>query len=155
MNIENPKCNLNIDETVTSIFLKYVQLNPNSFESGGILTGKIYDESIEILNCSEPTKLDNRQKYNFNRSCKSAQVFINKRFDMSKGEEIYLGEWHTHPEDIPTPSQLDIKSFSKTISKNILNSCIHFMIIIGRVENYIGIYENGEKIFNTTFKTTK
>lgn len=131
-----------ISKTVYSTFSKYIQYDEKSFESGGILTGKIHSDFIDILACSEPSDLDVSSRYNFNRSFKTAQDFIDRKFEQSNGEEIYLGEWHTHPEDFPKPSKLDIKSFIKTISENRLNSKTHFMIIIGRSSIYIGIYYN-------------
>lgn len=140
MNIEYSNFTISISEIVLNIFHKFIQDNEESPESGGILTGKIYEDLIIILNCSEPSYLDKRSRYNFDRSYKSAQKFINEKFERSKGEEIYLGEWHTHPEDIPTPSATDINNFKKTIKNNRLNSNIHFMVIIGRISIYIGIY---------------
>jgi len=145
MNINYCDLSISFSKEVISIFKKYIQNDAKKPESGGIITGKIHQNLIDILNCSEPTFLDQRSKYNFNRSYKSAQKYINKKFNESKGEEIYLGEWHTHPEDIPIPSNTDIKSFNKTLNKNILNSNIHFMIIVGRTAIYVGVYLN--KIF--------
>lgn len=142
MNIDCFSFKLSISQVVLNVFMKYIQNDGKSPESGGIITGKIYDNLIDVMNCSEPSDLDSRSRYNFNRSFKTAQSFINEKFKKSKGEEIYLGEWHTHPEDFPTPSNTDINSFFKTINKNRLNSTIHFMIIVGRISIYIGIYIN-------------
>ena len=140
MNIEY--CNLKISffKEVLAIFEKYVQYDIRSLESGGIITGKLYENSIKITNCSEPSNFDNQSRYNFTRSSKSAQYFLNERFHLSGGEEIYLGEWHTHPENIPSPSQTDIKSFKRTLTRNNLYSDIHLMIIVGIEGVYIGIY---------------
>ena len=66
---------------------------------------------------------------------------INKIFKDSKGKKIYLGEWHTHPEDYPTPSGLDKKSILEQIRGNILNSETIFMLIIGRKGLYISYVE--------------
>ncbi|WP_417431673.1 Mov34/MPN/PAD-1 family protein [Halpernia sp.] len=143
MNIDCCNFNLFISQIVLNVFKKYIQDDEQSPESGGIVTGKVYEnDMIEILNCSEPSELDTSSRYNFKRSFQTAQVFIEKQFEQSNGEEIYLGEWHTHPEDYPKPSNLDIKSFIKTISQNRLNSKTHFMIIVGRVSIYVGIYNN-------------
>ena len=142
MNIDCFNFKLSISEVVLNVFKKYIQNDAKSPESGGIITGKLYESLIDVLDCSEPSNLDVRSRYNFNRSFKTAQNFINEKFKKSKGEEIYLGEWHTHPEDIPTPSNTDINSFIKTINKNRLNSTVHFMMIVGRVSIYIGIYSD-------------
>lgn len=133
------------DELVLNTFKNYIQFNDNDYEAGGILVGKKYSSLIEITNCSVPNKKDKRGKHNFKRAYKSAQKFINKQFKSSKGSKIYLGEWHTHPENTPCPSHTDIKSFEKTIRENRLNSNIHFMVIVGRIDVYIALYTN--KVF--------
>lgn len=144
MNIDYCDISISLSKEVISIFKKYIQNDAKKPESGGIITGKIYENLVDILNCSEPSHLDKRSRYNYNRSHKSAQIYINEKFEESGGREIYLGEWHTHPEDIPIPSDIDIKSFNKTLNKNKLNSDIHFMIIVGILNIYLGIYKNGK-----------
>jgi|SRR5690554_1280205 len=140
-----------IHDKVIKTFLEFIQKTAYDKEAGGVLTGKIFDNHIEIISCSEPSILDRRRRYNFIRSHKSAQKFINKVFYESKGEEIYLGEWHTHPEHIPTPSRTDLKSFRKTINENNLNSEIHFMIIVGITNIYVGTYKMGELVIENRF----
>lgn len=67
-------------------------------------------------------------------------------FKDSNGKKIYLGEWHTHPEDYPKPSSLDKNSILKQIRGNILNSEIIFMLILGRKNINISCVEkNGIK----------
>lgn len=144
MNIDYCDLSISLSKEVISIFKNYVQNDIKKPESGGIITGNVYENKIEVLNCSEPSRLDQRSRYNYNRSHKSAQIYINEKFEKSEGKEIYLGEWHTHPEDAPIPSTTDIKSFNKTLNKNRLNSDIHFMIIVGIKTVYIGIYKNGK-----------
>ncbi|MDO6603173.1 hypothetical protein [Arenibacter palladensis] len=43
-----------------------------------------------------------------------------------------MGEWHTHPEDVPKPSGLDKKSIVDQIRKSRLNSDKIFALIMGR-----------------------
>lgn len=144
-----------IHDEVIKTFLSFIQKTACDKEAGGVLTGKIFDNHIEVISCSEPSKLDKRKRYNFIRSHKAAQRFINKVFYKSKGEEVYLGEWHTHPEYIPTPSRTDLKSFRKTINENNLNSEIHFMIIVGITKIYVGTYKMGELINEERFDNPK
>lgn len=131
-----------VTDLVTSKILSYRQFGINDPESGGILVGKIFDWVIRLSDCSVPTKFDRRGRFNFVRSAKSAQLFVDKKFKRSKGREIYLGEWHTHPEDYPKPSVLDLSDFRKTIKDGVLNSAVLFMIIVGLKGVYVGVYEN-------------
>src|SRR5690554_372746 len=117
MNIDYCNLSISLSKEVISIFKKYVQNDIKKPESGGIITGKVYENKIDVLNCSEPSHLDKRSRYNYNRSHKSAQIYINEKFEESEGKEIYLGEWHTHPEDIPKPRSEERRVGKECISR--------------------------------------
>lgn len=151
MDLELLNINLKIHDDVMRVFLDFIQNSACDKEAGGVLTGKIFENHIEVISCSKPSKLDKRSRYNFIRSHKAAQGFINKVFYHSNGSEIYLGEWHTHPEETPTPSETDIISFKRTITENKLNSEFHFMIIVGVDQIYVGSYSKGELIIEKRF----
>ncbi len=51
----------------------------------------------------------------FFRNVKKAQRIAEHAWKESNGERLYLGEWHTHPEDVPSPSRDD-----RTLLKNML-----------------------------------
>lgn len=146
MNIKSLHSDISIRTEVITLFKKHIQRKKELPESGGILTGRILNKEIEITSCSVPSSDDIQSRYNFIRSHKTAQNFINYRFERSNGTEIYLGEWHTHPEDKPTPSNTDLKSFHKTLKNNRLNSDVHFMIIVGIVETYFAVYDKGDLV---------
>lgn len=99
-----------------------------------------------------PSDLDKSSRFNFIRAKKSAQKAINKYFKESGGKKIYLGEWHSHPEDLPMPSQLDCKSIKEQIIFNKLNSNTIFMIIIGRKGLSISIVTIDKIIFQRTIQ---
>jgi len=133
---------LRIHPEVILIFEKYKQEGINKKESGGVLSGFYLDDySYRITDASEPTKLDKSSKFSFNRAKESAQDFINNLFRKSKGKKIYLGEWHTHPEGVPVPSDLDIRSIRKQIKSINLNTSCIFLIIIGRKKAYLGLFD--------------
>lgn len=134
--------NIDIKDSVLCVFKKHIQIHNKANEAGGILIGEVFDNLIVITDCSVPNQFDKSSRNNFIRAYKPAQKFIDKHFFKSNGTKIYLGEWHTHPEDIPSPSNLDITSFTKTIELNKLNSNIHFMIIVGIKSIYISIYKD-------------
>lgn len=92
---------------VVSTFEKYKQYRDMQHESGGILLGKVYDDLVIIDRISEPSAEDESGRFYFIRNVKKAQKIIEVSWKESKGERIYLGEWHTHPEDTPTPSRDD------------------------------------------------
>jgi len=135
-----------IYKTVLDKMNDYIQDVSSKPESGGILMGYVLKENVFAINdISVPSKFDKASRYNFTRSKKNAQMILNKAFKSSNGKQIYLGEWHTHPEDYPSPSNLDFKSIKKQFHGNILNSPVIFMLIYGRKGFYI-THENSDSI---------
>jgi integrative and conjugative element protein (TIGR02256 family) len=117
---------------------KYIQDDDKKHEAGGLVVGYYTDPNIfSITDISTPHKEDKSSRFRFLRSKKQAQLFISKLYKESNRKKIYLGEWHTHPENHPTPSGLDKCSILKQYKCNRLNSDVIFMIIVGRKSIYI------------------
>ena len=139
---------LKISEKIIDQMLQFKQDTNDKHESGGILIGYYIEElSFTLTNITTPSKLDRSSRFFFTRNKNSAQNAINKFFKESNGKKIYLGEWHSHPEDMPKPSFLDCKSIKEQIKLNKLNSKIIFMIIIGNGGFSISIVEAEKIIF--------
>lgn len=79
-----------------------------------------------------------------------ANAFIMTDYERSNHTRVYIGEWHTHPEDIPSPSSVDVSSIKNSFWQNDLpfKNCI-LMVIIGRKEIYWGLY-NGSVLKKMT-----
>lgn len=151
--IELGGLSIKISFEVLEKMFHYIQNDNIKPEAGGILIGHdLEDNNFSITDISIPSVYDKSSRFNFTRSKKNAQLILNKFFKESNGKKIYLGEWHTHPEDYPTPSPIDNKSILERIQRDVLNSEIIFMIIVGRKGLYITYVEmNGiktEKIIN-------
>jgi integrative and conjugative element protein (TIGR02256 family) len=147
--IELNNMTVKIEEAVVNKMLEFIQDTTDKPESGGILIGfYIDDNSLTITNITTPSAQDVFSRYNFIRTKKNAQEAIDRLFKESNNKKIYLGEWHTHPENIPTPSRLDKKSILNQIKLNQLNSPIIFMIIIGKFGLYISSVKKNKMMFN-------
>lgn len=132
---------LRIDQKVVDTFKLFIQYDEAKPEAGGVLLGYLIDDySFYVSDLSTPTEDDKSSRFSFVRSFISAQRFVNTFFKKSKGKKIYLGEWHTHPEKLPSPSITDLKSFEKQLKENVLNSQVIFMIIIGTEGIYVAAY---------------
>ena len=59
--------------------------------------------------------MDKRSRFSFIRSKISAQRIVDKKWHDSNGIENYLGEWHSHPENCPTPSHTDRELIQQVI----------------------------------------
>lgn len=123
---------------------KYRQDSRKKKEAGGILLGKVYDDRIVIEKASCPNTSDKRGLFFFIRSQNKAQQIVENEFYASDNKRIYLGEWHTHPEDIPSPSIIDEQMIKRQFSVNDLNEDFLILIIQGIQKVYLGIYDGKE-----------
>ena len=70
-----------------------------------------------------------RQRFRFFRSASGHQLHMDQLWKESGYRKMYLGEWHTHSEPIPSPSKVDIggwKSIAKR-SKTLLGCYLLFL----------------------------
>ena len=101
---------------------------------------------IKVKKCSEPCIYGIASSYAFERDAEKANQIIKQEFVESEGKMVYLGEWHTHPTAIPSPSPTDKKSIKDILKNNHLASNIIIFIIVGRTLDYKG-YFDGAKFY--------
>lgn len=80
-------------------------------EAGGILLGRYRMPHIEIVTCSEPMTSDIRTFAGFDRRDRGHQLRALERWKDSGGTITFVGEWHSHPEESPSPSPLDLRTW--------------------------------------------
>lgn len=136
---------LNISADVLNIFNEYIQDTKTKNESGGILLGQIKDNAIYLIKASIPNVMDIASRYSFERNKIIAQVIVDYEFVNSNKKTIYIGEWHTHPEDFPTPSGQDKKMIAGQLKLNKNIEPNLFIIIQGIKGLYVGIHD-GKKL---------
>jgi len=112
---------------------QYKQIHKNSLESGGVLLGRFIKVSKNIVvdKITSPSKGDKQTRYSFKRFSSVHQEIITEEWHNSKGTCNYLGEWHTHPEDFPTPSGVDIRDWKRKLKKDVFSSRYLYFIIAG------------------------
>lgn len=106
-----------IQDAVLEVFAKHAQTNIFTPESGGILLGYVREPHLEVLEATEPTRWDKRLRCFFDRSAQGHHDLAQRRWAESGGMVRYLGEWHTHPEDYPTPSGVDKSGWIKLANR--------------------------------------
>ncbi|WP_331832136.1 Mov34/MPN/PAD-1 family protein [Pseudomonas sp. LH21] len=125
-----------VTEEVLALISSYRQSGRDDCESGGILMGKRRGEHFEITFATAPQMKDIRSRCRFTRHPNGHQEIAENRLKSSNGEENYLGEWHTHPENHPTPSSIDMGDW-KRLSKF---HNVPLLVIIGGIQTfYFGI----------------
>jgi len=89
----------------------------SSREAGGILLGSYRGKHIEIFGCTEPMKSDFRTKILFDRKDPGHQAAASSAWKGSGGTDTFVGEWHTHPEPVPSPSWLDRTTWKSQLKR--------------------------------------
>lgn len=121
-----------IEDSVMANIDVFRQVEPGAAEAGGILLGFRRHTHLHIAMATSPGPLDRRSKYHFYRDVRfHAQIALS---EWGKHQETmdYVGEWHTHPEDYPKPSALDLQEWRQICQRR--QEPMVFMIqgILGR-----------------------
>jgi integrative and conjugative element protein (TIGR02256 family) len=101
-------------------------------EAGGQLFARFDAPNIIIEEATGPRRSDWRTRYSYYPNRRAEQREINRRY--AQGLH-FVGDWHTHPEPIPTPSDRDADSMRELFSRSdhALNGFV--LAIVGR-ENF-------------------
>ncbi len=125
-----------VSALVIELVARYKQLKAGDPESGGILIGLRRGEHFEITAATMPQVDDKRTRFRFERVERGHAEALKKRWAVSMGAENYLGEWHTHPEDHPSPSSIDVTEWQRAVK---LHNQPLVMLIVGRKSTYVAI----------------
>lgn len=124
---------IQVSRGVFDVFQSFRQLSDESEEAGGILVGRVLLNGDVIVDyVTSPSKEDKSTRFSFFRPIRLAQQFIVNIWRKSRGTQNYLGEWHTHPEDLPCPSATDISNWMRIWRDSKVDIDELFFIIIGR-----------------------
>lgn len=113
--------------------LRHVQELPDQPEAGGVLLGRhiVRSQDIVIDRVTEPLPGDRCGRLRFLRAAKPHQREIDLAWRQTRGTCNYLGEWHTHPERYPQPSDYDYDEWKRKLSQDIYDSDYLFFVIVG------------------------
>ena len=119
---------LTLEQNVLDHLSKWRQLDPKMPEAGGQLFGALEGQCIQVKLATGPRRSDRRGRFFFIADRLSERREINA---LHKSGLHYFGDWHTHPQPVPTPSGTDLSSMADLFSrsKHELNACL--MVIVG------------------------
>ena len=127
-------------DDILQTFYSFRQDTHEKYEAGGILMGKrLLNGNIIITDVTSPQIGDIRQRTFFKKKAKIHQSISDTLWKKSSGKTIYLGEWHTHPENNPVPSTVDLRGWKLSVSKQ-PNDKIYIFIILGIKELSVWSY---------------
>jgi integrative and conjugative element protein (TIGR02256 family) len=139
--IQLPKNELVIMPTsVLTRLYQYRQLKFWHREKGGIFLGRYRGQYIEVTDITLPQHDDICGRFFFNRCSPLHQQTAYTQWQNSSSEITYVGEWHTHPEQIPNPSTQDITEWQSKLSGS-LESML--LCIIGQSTDWFGVFKMG------------
>lgn len=107
---------LNFSDEVCGVFERNVQVGELP-ESGGVLLGTVHERGLLVTVATTPTRLDRQLRYLFERLPFGHRAVAERQWRQSAGITRYIGEWHTHPQDIPVPSGIDLDEWRKLAKK--------------------------------------
>jgi integrative and conjugative element protein (TIGR02256 family) len=122
----------------------YLQNSPRKTEAGGVLLGRHIADSLDIVvdDVTVPMRGDRRKRFLFLRAQASHQRVIDRVWRESGGTSAYLGEWHTHPEPVPTPSTVDRNNWRRKLKQDRFDGFV-FFVILGTRE--VRVWEGHER----------
>lgn len=124
-------------DDVLDFFKKHKQTGICSKEYGGQLFARFDGDEIIVEHVTGLRGGDKRGRFYFFPLRKSEQKEIDEMFE---SKFHFIGDWHTHPQNIPLPSHDDLASMEDafTNSKHELQAFV--MVIIGKDDFPGGIW---------------
>lgn len=123
-------------ESVVSHLMKHRQNRPWQREAGGQLFARFSAGEILIEEVTGPRPTDSRGRTYYSPDRRAERKEILERF--IRGLH-YVGDWHTHPSNIPEPSGTDIRNINECFkkSRHSLNGFI--LVLVGTVRAPLGL----------------
>ena len=124
---------LKISSSALKKLNKFRQIDTSKKEAGGVLLGRFILDSNNIIvdKVTSPKSKDRRTRFSFKKLDSYHQHIINQEWKESKGRTNYIGEWHSHPENHPTPSALDVEEWKRKSKEDIYDNSFLIFIIVG------------------------
>lgn len=109
----------------------FVQDAPEKLEAGGLLMGRYLLESRDVVvdAITVPEPGDKQSRHRFYRAHERHQAKLERAWEESAHTCTYLGEWHTHPEQNPTPSPIDRANWIRKLRTDDFGSHLFFLIL--------------------------
>ena len=135
--IGNSGQTLVLTDAVIEHLLRHRQAGVGSREAGGQLFARFDGDTIQIERATGPRPSDRRSLMTFvpNRLAERREI---KRL-FNEGLH-YVGDWHTHPEARPSPSQTDIDSFREMFRKSRHKLASFVVVIVGTLAPPEGLF---------------
>lgn len=106
-------------------------------ESGGQLFARFEGSQILVVEATGPRAADRRTTTSFLPSRRAEQREID---ELHRAGLHYIGDWHTHREDVPTPSATDIRSIHECFARSNHDLVGFVLVVVGRCNPPKGLH---------------
>ena len=145
---------VDILSSVLSEMYQWIQDSDEKLESGGYIVGYKHEKTghISLEMVSHPYMLDIRNRVRFNMKDPKHMIFLKKA---ERNKSYYMGVWHTHPQDVPSPSSIDWEDWKDSLKKEKSGCEYIFFIIVGIKERRIWVGDLQKGIISEIFECEK
>lgn len=117
-----------LHDGVLRLFDRFRQRRRWQREVGGQLFARFEGPATVIIEATAPSRFDLRLRTSFQPQRAAQQREIDNRF--RRGLH-FVGDWHSHPELVPTPSSLDVASMKECLHRSRHELKALVLIIVG------------------------
>jgi len=117
--------------------VRHRQLGAKSKEAGGQLFARFEGNDTVVVEATEPKSLDSRARCLFipNRLLQRQAIKA-----LHREGKHFVGDWHTHPQPVPSPSGEDVNSMVECFRKSQHELKAFLMVIVGTAELPEGLF---------------
>ena len=105
---------IRVHQAALDMIGQVARASQDGLETGGVLLGHDRGDLVEITVAGDPGPAAERQPTRFRRDLANAQQLGDDAFEADGS--VWLGEWHTHPMGLTTPSELDLRSYAEMLA---------------------------------------
>lgn len=117
--------------------LSHRQRRPNQAEAGGQLFATFENNTVLVRRATGPRRADKRSRFRFIPHRISERREIKRMF---KAGLHYVGDWHTHPQVVPRPSDIDLSNMADMFAKSHHGLAGFVMLIAGTAAPPSGLF---------------
>ncbi|WP_186434951.1 Mov34/MPN/PAD-1 family protein [Gillisia sp. Hel_I_86] len=100
-------------------------------ETGGVLLGYNQNNQLIITRATDGGPKAIHEDFYFQADSHYIDMIIDMEYANSDGKIGYVGEWHSHPQIYPTPSEVDLNSLLEITESS---KTTNILLIIGAVD---------------------